>query len=300
MRYFVALYEEHSITKAARRLHVVQPAVSMQIRRLEANYDTVLFERTQHGVMPNEAARRLYPICTDILDRLEQADNMLRAGSGQPCGTLSAGIPPSMSNGVMAHFLFEFRDRNPNVKLLISEGYTHRLLEWLLEGEIDVAVVSQVGYEKRLCYEPLATEDYMLITSVETPLSGDSLACVKLNELNLIVPSAQNQLRLLLDKALASLGVVLTPSMEIDSLPTVLAMVRKPGWASILPASAGHKIGTESGMRSLRLVDPVIQRTLVAALPVQKPKSVGCQRFIEGLRAALNERPVPALADNPP
>ena len=69
VRCFVALYEEGSITKAAKRLHIVQPAVSMQIRKLETYNGIVLFDRTANGAKPNAAAHRLYPLCIAALEK---------------------------------------------------------------------------------------------------------------------------------------------------------------------------------------------------------------------------------------
>lgn len=287
LQYFVALYEENSITKAARRLHVVQPAVSMQIRRLEADYDLTLFDRTPQGVYPNDTARRLYPMCIDILDRVEQARQVLRDTSGQLSGALSVGIPPSMAHGVLASVLFEFREHHPQVQLTIAEGYSAHLVEWLLQGEIEFAVLSDFGEQKRLRYEPLATEELMIITNSQTQTTDEAITGDQLGDLELIVPSAPNQIRILLDTELDRRGLRLRPSMEVDSLTTVLAMVRKPGWASILPASAIRNLAAENDMRCLRLVDPVVERKLVAAFPVQKATSIAATYFIDALRSAL-------------
>ena len=63
IEYFVALYDERNITKAARRLNVVQPALSMQISRLERTFKTKLFERTSRGVVPTDTGRTFYGFC---------------------------------------------------------------------------------------------------------------------------------------------------------------------------------------------------------------------------------------------
>ena len=102
IQYFVALYEEKSITKAARRLHVVQPAVSMQIRRIEADYGVTLFERTTSGVYPNQAANTVYPMCLEVLANVEKLRRTLRHGSGKIDGTINVGVPPSIAHGILA------------------------------------------------------------------------------------------------------------------------------------------------------------------------------------------------------
>ena len=72
IQYFVALYEERSITKAARRLNVVQPALSMQISRLEKTFKTRLFERTSRGVIPTDVGREFYGLCQKIIGNVHE------------------------------------------------------------------------------------------------------------------------------------------------------------------------------------------------------------------------------------
>src|ERR1700692_3763353 len=83
IEYFVALYDERSITKAARRLNVVQPALSMQISRLERTFKTKLFERTSRGVGPTDIGHSYYGLCQKILRDVYDAQRYLRAARGR-------------------------------------------------------------------------------------------------------------------------------------------------------------------------------------------------------------------------
>jgi DNA-binding transcriptional LysR family regulator len=287
IQYFVALYEEQSITKAARRLHVVQPAVSMQIRRLEIDYNVSLFERTPHGVYPNEVARRLYPLCIDILGRVEGVRQALKDSSGLLSGTLAVGIPPSIAHGVLADVLRQFHERNPDVKLAVHEGYSANLVDWLIQGDLDFAILSELEEEKRLRYRRLVTEELKIVIGTDTPFEGGTATGADLNAWQLILPSSQNLTRILIETEFERVGLELSPAMELDSLATVFAMLRQPGWATILPASALLSHAGESGMRCLSLVQPTIQRTLVAAFPALKPPMPAAEAFIDMLEDTL-------------
>ena len=295
IQYFVALYEEQSITKAARRLHVVQPAVSMQIRRLEIDYNTSLFERTPHGVYPNEVARRLYPLCIDILGRVEGVRRTLKDSSGLLSGTLAVGIPPSIAHGVLARVLREFHESNPDVKLAVHEGYSANLVVWLIQGNLDFAILSELEEEKRLRYQRIVTEELKVVIGLDTPFAGDTATGADLSNWRLIVPSSQNLTRILIETEFESIGLKLAPAMELDSLAAVFAMLRQPGWATILPASAVLGNISESGVRCLSLVEPTIRRTLVAAFPALKPTMPAAQAFIEMLEDALAEAHASAM-----
>jgi LysR family nitrogen assimilation transcriptional regulator len=289
IQYFVALYEEKSITKSARRLHVVQPAVSMQIRRIEAEYGINLFERTSSGVYPNDAAQTIYPMCLEILGKVEKVRRSLREGSGKLAGTLSVGVPPSIAHGILADVLLSFRADHPGVQLAVHEGYSAHLVDWLLQGDLDFAILGEFEDDRRLRGQPIATEDMRILTSVDTPIVGDVVTGKQLEGLKLIVPSAKNLIRILIDTEMERLGLSLVPAMEVDSLSTVFAATRQAGWASILPASAIRDDDLIRGLRSLPLVEPTIRRTLVATFPVLKPPSTAAQHFIKALKAAIIE-----------
>jgi DNA-binding transcriptional LysR family regulator len=288
IQYFVALVEEESITKAARRLHVVQPAVSMQIRRLEADFGLTLFERTPQGVLPNAIAQRVYPMCLDVLEKTEAIRAVLREASGRVAGRLAVGIPPSFAQGVMARALMSFRDQSPDVQIAIHEGYSANLVDWLVQGNLDFAVLSIIEGEKRLRYQPLATEELMLVTGAATELPEGDVRGVDLADLKLIVPSANNLIRMLLDAEFERAGVPLRPAMEVDSLVTVFGLLSNPGWATILPRSAAREDGSQGDLRWVRLVEPSVRRTLVIASLPQREPSPAAQLLIGHLENALH------------
>ncbi|MGE0240588.1 MAG: LysR family transcriptional regulator [Parvibaculaceae bacterium] len=287
IQYFVALYEERSITKAARRLHVVQPAVSMQIRRLEVDNGAVLFERSAQGVIPNAAATRLYPLCVDILKRLETVKEELRSISGRLIGNLSVGVPPSVAIGILPAVLTEFGAQNPDVQLTVHEGYSAHLVEWLVEGKLDVAVLSEFEEERRLRYQRLVTEELLLVTNVTSTISGPEVKCVDIQDLKLVLPSSQNLTRILIDNELERAGLRLTATMEVDSLAVVFGLIRDAGWHSILPAAAVKSAVERGELKSFHLIEPEIHRTLIAAFPGQKSLSAPAQLFVGYIEAAL-------------
>lgn len=287
IQYFVALYEERSITKAARRLHVVQPAVSMQIRRLEVDNGTVLFERSAQGVIPNAAAARLYPLCLDILKRLENVKAELRTISGRLMGDLTVGVPPSVALGVLPGVLSEFCDQNPDIRLTVHEGYSAHLVEWLVDGKLDLAILSEFEEEKRLNYQKLATEELLLVASKDSAIRGPVVRCADIQHLKLVLPSSQNLTRILIDNELDGAGLKLTATMEVDSLAVVFGLIRDAGWHSILPASAVKAAVARGELKSFSLIEPAIHRTLIVAFPGQKSLSESGQLFVGHIEAAL-------------
>src|SRR5438105_782863 len=140
--YFMWVYEEGSFTKAALKAHVVQPALSMQIRRLEEEFGVKLFERHPRGVEPTPAGRKLYDRCVPIANNLILAEQELAdAGNiDRLSGEIRVGLPGSFNRGLLQSVLLPFMDRYPQVNVAISEAYTGTLVEWVREGQVDFAL----------------------------------------------------------------------------------------------------------------------------------------------------------------
>jgi LysR family transcriptional regulator, nitrogen assimilation regulatory protein len=280
IQYFVALYEEESITKAAKRLRVVQPAVSMQIRRLETDHGVTLFDRTSQGVVPNATAHKLYPLCREAMQQADRLDCILRDASGELVGSVSLGVPPTLTSEAFSDVLEDFHQNNPRVQLRIQEGYSASLLDWLVQGELDAAIVVSGHNERRLSYKVLAMEDLVLAVGADTPWHRDRVAAAELSAFKLVLPSPRNSLRVILDAHLEQTGIVLRPTMEVDSLNLVLHLLRSPGWASILPRSTVQSHTSAGGLRVLELVDPSVQRGLMLAHLPHRDLSLPAQRLV--------------------
>lgn len=287
IQYFIALFEENSITKAAKRLHVVQPAVSMQIRRLETDYGVTLFERTPHGVYPNAYARALYPLCRETLLNAERVRAMLRESSGQLVGEVVVGVPPSLALGSLARILVSFNEQNPGLQLRVREGYSANLLDWLIQGDLDFAVVNFVDGERRLQYRNFAAEELVVVVGRETEWPGDTIRGAEVSDFKLVMPSPRNSLRMMVETNFSQAGLDLDVAMEIDSLTAVCNVVQHAGWASILPFSAVPTGTNLSPPRILRLIDPSITRSLTIAYQPQREPSAAAQLLIDHITTSL-------------
>ncbi|TWT13663.1 LysR family transcriptional regulator [Reyranella sp. CPCC 100927] len=289
MQYFVALVEEKSITKAARRLNVVQPAVSIQIRKIETDFGVSLFERRSGGVYPNGIAKRLYPHCLDILERMANVRKLLVEASGRFVGKVSIGIPPSAAHDIVPRVLIDYHKAHPEMQILAHEGYTANLVEWLVRGVLDLAIISFIEGDRRLKLQPLIAEELVLVASGDTKVRGNVVPCANLDKFKLVLPSSQNLTRILMETELERAGLTLSSAMETDSLTTVFALLRNPGWATILPASAVSTPNVRRGLKVMRLVEPVLRRTLVIATLPNKVMSDAENVFIDRLKAAFAE-----------
>ncbi len=136
----VARYE--SITRAAQTLGYTQSAVSRQIAALEADVGAQLFHRLPRGVALTEEGRCLLPHAEAVVNRLTAVERDLDALRGHNAGRLRVGAFPSAVAAVVPRALAAFREAHPQVNLSLVQGRTTALLEQVLAGDVEVAVVS--------------------------------------------------------------------------------------------------------------------------------------------------------------
>jgi LysR family nitrogen assimilation transcriptional regulator len=290
IEYFVALYDERSITKAARRLSVVQPALSMQISRLERTFKTKLFERTSRGVVPTDTARTFYGLCQNILGDVDEARRCLRDASGKVTGDLTVGLMPSVANSVLPAVLAEYKANYPDVTLRIVEAYSGSLLDQLYSGKFDLAVVNNTTGLDRVAIVPLFRDYLVLVTryTLAKRIPAE-IQSHRLQEYKLVLPSQRQGMRVLVDSMLASKGITLKPEIELDSLGPTLELVRESDWATILPVVAVKHAVDLKLLRSQRIVEPDMPRDVIVASPTTRAPSLAAELFLKILKTKVNE-----------
>ena len=142
LRVLVAVARHRSFTGAALSLDYTQSAVSRQISALEADVGSPLFDRQARGVQLTEAGRRLVIHANAILDRLGTARRELIDLREMRVGRLRLGAFATADASLVPQAAATFMAKYPDVQLSLQEGFSPELLQWLLEGEVDLALIS--------------------------------------------------------------------------------------------------------------------------------------------------------------
>jgi LysR family hydrogen peroxide-inducible transcriptional activator len=158
LRYFVAVVQQGSFTRGAAACGVSQPSLSQAIARLEAELQQPLLERLGRGVKLTRAGEELLHRAGNVLSELDEARRTIAAGANGR-GQVAVGAIPTIAPYVLPAALATFARRYPHAELSVYEEVTARLVERLLAGQIDVALLSLPLDESGLHIEPLVREE---------------------------------------------------------------------------------------------------------------------------------------------
>lgn len=292
IRYFVAVFEEGSFTRAARRENVVQPALSVQITKLERELKVKLLERSAQGIRPTLAGERYYRFCTGLLRSIDAATQEMHDLSGRVTGLVRIGVMPSICHGPLVSVLNRYLDHYPDVELRLLEGFSGTLAEAVVAGNLDLAVCNRPVPHTQLTYRHLLSDRLILISGRAKglprwrPYRLDAVP-----DLKLVLPFPLHAQRRLLDEHIASGAINAVRLLEIDGISASLNFVRGSDWSILLPTIA---IMNEVKSRGVTL-NPVSSPTLASEIyemhPADAPLSLPAQRFIDLLHETLADIP---------
>ena len=274
-----------SLTRAAEELYISQPAVSQSIKQLETQLGVSLFNRTHRGMeLSPQGGKVIFHKIEQALSLFEEAQVMLTQINSSATGTIRIGASDTISQHVLAEKIVAFREQYPAVKIEILSGYSPQTSEELKNGEIDVAFVnlpmkiddSMVlhGSFKRLT-------DVFVVGEKYAELAERTVGIAELKKYPLITLDADTVATKSLNRFLSSVGVDLTPSIQIGSFDMMKRLVSKGMGVGVLPKEYAE---CELADGSLKIVetDPALPaRSVGMVLPKNVTASYALRMFLE-------------------
>src|SRR5258708_7458486 len=142
IRYFISVVREGTFTRAAQRLYITQPSLSEQIRKLETELGSPLFQRLGRTLALTSAGEALRPHAERVLFEVEQARDRVQEVRGLRRGKLSIGVLPGPAARLLPRFLAEFGHRHPAVEVVLHDESVSADFEQMVhDGALDLAIV---------------------------------------------------------------------------------------------------------------------------------------------------------------
>ena len=290
LEYFIAIAETGAFSRAAVRLRVGQPILSRQIKALEQELGIELYHRTGRGIVLSEAGKILEQHARGVLETTAGARRAINALDSAPAGRVVIGMPPSVGAVLTAPLVRQFRDEFPKISLGVMEGFSGHVLEWLMTGRIDVAVLYNAPRTSALVTAPLLTDELFLLGPVDDPAGAGTgnVAASRLARIPLILPSRPHGLRVLVDDFLSGIGVAPNVQVEIDAMPSTLSLVESGIGYTILSYSSVHHLIEAGRIRYWPIVDPTMTRSLVVATSTQRPVTNAARALVGFVRKQVD------------
>ena len=268
LRTILAIAETGSLTKAAELLHVVQPALSRQLKQLEEELGAPLFERNRLGMVLTVPGRHFVDQVRVSLKGLNQAKADIGAAAANLMGSVAVGMLPGLAAALAGPLVASLRRQYPDLKVRIATGFSDFLQDGLEDGKLDICLMGDYLQSEMLLTSPVFREPIYVVGLPGCGLSqSQPVTLAEVAKRPMVVPEAQS-LRNAIDRACTIIGVNLNLVAESDSTAVILDLVERGVGYTILPVmpitpmlKAGRIVGAP-------IVSPHLRRTVIIGSPV--------------------------------
>jgi LysR family transcriptional regulator, regulator for metE and metH len=172
LKLIVAVTEEKSVTRAGERLSLTQSALSHQLRDIEDRLGTPLFLRLNKRMLPTQAGERLLGVARQVLDELKRVEDDIARMASHKQGTLRVSTECYTCYHWLPDLLKEFNRKFSGVEVQIILEATRQPIQALLNGKLDLAIVTSAPRDKLLSYQPLFKDEVVAIMKPDHPLAA--------------------------------------------------------------------------------------------------------------------------------
>ena len=240
LRYFLAVADELHFGRAAERVHVAQPAISQQIRRLEAEIGTELFHRNRREVRLAPAGEALRDYAVRAIDEVNDGVEAARRAARGEIGNLTVGFLETAASTIVPRAVRQFRAARPDVNLTLRELGVGAQIDDLQAGRLDVGIIRPPADADDLLFERIIDEKLIAAVPSGHPLAGrDQITARTVVDQPLVllsrevVPGLYDQVLAIRQEESGS-GVI---AQEATSIQAVLGLVSAELGISVMPAS---------------------------------------------------------------
>ncbi|MDG1306961.1 MAG: LysR family transcriptional regulator [Porticoccaceae bacterium] len=288
INYFIAVAETTSLTKAAGRLHIAQPALSQNIKNLEEELDTRLFERSRQGMALTDSGVAFLEHARGLIRQVNRAKESVRDLDDNPSGTVSVAMPASVAN-VLAVPLFQLLKKNyPAIELNLDEGLTGNIRQAFEMGLYDIILGLNEDKTDNLSIERLIREDLYFISQY----SGGDRNTAEIDFLDLaLYPIIISQVQHSMGQTVMKYAQEQNLDLKIISSNTALHPAIK-----LIEAGIGHGISPWSAIYekyeqelicARKIINPCMHRTVSMLSPSNRPRTIATLKVMELIRQTV-------------
>jgi LysR family nitrogen assimilation transcriptional regulator len=273
LRYFVAIVDHGSLSRAALVLHIAQPALTQQLRQLEDELGAQLLHRSAQGVLSTDAGKVFYEHAQAILKQVSDAKSAVTQSTTRPTGTVTLGLPQSISGALALPLLLAVRSRYPEIDLQVTEELTGNLTAQLKSGRINLAVLFDDAQLTPFTVTPMVEEDMLFVCRADSPFAVQyaSVTLAQAAATTLILPALQHGVRPRIENNVRAAGLSLAHVIEISSVAILKSAILANMGATILPVAPLLDAIERGAMRALPISDARLSRSVTLCVSKNIP-----------------------------
>lgn len=289
LQYFITTVEEKTVTAAAKKLHMTQPPLTMQIHALEEELGCRLFRREGRTLTPTDAGRHFYKRASEILGSCENLKDEMTDYRKGNAGTLRIGVISSVQGTLFTDLIAEFHEKYPHIKIAIHSANTYRLLESLQNNKIDIAMTRTPFSAAGLNIKYLAKEHIFAVGQKKhfDNLNSEKLGIDELSKMPLII---YRRWQKIIEAAFESHG--LSPyiyCVNDDAAMTLLLAEKGLGVGLLHPSAIGKQLS--ANMKCFELSEKSFISEIALVCLKGKPFSEPSRLFWEITKNKLHISP---------
>lgn len=276
-----------SFTRAAEQLHTMQPALSQQVRDLEAELGIRLFDRTTRRVELTEAGAEFRAIAAKAIEELDVAARNAQGLAERKRGRVIVAAPPLLAAAVVPKAIVDFQEKYPGITVRLIDARSDQIVELVRSGQVDCGVGTFHAGEEGITPTVLARDNLMVFCAPNHPLAKrKSVHWKELEGQPLVTLTRDSGIRILVEVGFEAAHIKLVPAYEVTWITTALALVEAGLGIGVFPTYAWA--GAQSLDISGSPLEPAIARDITLITRSGREVAPATQAFVRFLRKSTS------------
>jgi DNA-binding transcriptional LysR family regulator len=284
-----------SYKKASDAMHISQPALSTEVKKLEGQIGLKLFDRVGNRIVLTENGRMLQRYTSQIFRIVDDMQSAITTAKVEVGGTLHIGASNTPGTYLLPKIMADFRRQYPAVRFTMSLGDTSEIVQLVNKGTLDMAVNGgSCRYGQQVCVEELLHDRLVFVASPENPLAG--LAQVgpeDLKQVGFVVHKTGSQLSACYRDAAACLGIPENIVMSLGNIDAMKNAVKTGIGVALIPEISARSEIRKGSLVILPVLLPRLEYPYHLVYNRSRTMSLAAVRFCDYLRAYAEKQPKP-------
>ncbi|WP_010531916.1 selenium metabolism-associated LysR family transcriptional regulator [Lentibacillus jeotgali] len=302
LKTFIAVAEKNSFSEAAKMLYVTQPTITSQIKSLEEELGTKLFERTTKKVEMTQSAKILLKYAREIVQMNDSARKEITQMESMTYGELGMGCSLTIGEYILPEFLKQFKEEYPLIQIQVKIANSHQVINSLKNQFIDVGLIETPVEDKQINLEPFLEDEIVLIAAPDYFSGHDAyISMEQVRQSPLVFREEGSGTRSVVNHYLENAGLIkddLQIVMELGSTEAIKAVVESGLGVSFISKNAIKKEQELGLLKAFSITDMELKRYFYIAHRKEHVLKSSTELFLETLQSIVEKKEA-FVADEP-